>query len=54
MILGGSGALVIFMVAVTRPATRPGACKRLRQNIGCGILLGLEILIVGDILRTSS
>ncbi len=52
MILGGLGALVVFMVAVTRPATRPGAYKRLRQNLGRGILLGLEILIVGDIVRT--
>jgi len=52
MIFGGFGALVVFVVAVTRPATRSGAYKRLRQNLGRGILLGLEILIVGDIVRT--
>ena len=52
MIFGGLAALVVFVVAVTRPATRPGAYKRLRQNLGRGILLGLEILIVGDIVRT--
>ena len=52
MIFGGLGALVVFVAAETRPATRPGAYKRLRQNLGRGILLGLEILIVGDIVRT--
>jgi uncharacterized membrane protein len=44
--------LVPTWTSTARPATRPGAYKRLRQNLGRGILLGLEILIVGDIVRT--
>src|SRR4051794_8685786 len=52
MVLGGLAALVTFAVAATRPATRAGAYERLRQNLGRAILLGLEILIIGDIVRT--
>jgi uncharacterized membrane protein len=52
MVLGGLGGLVRFVVAATRPDGRPGAYERLRQNLGRAILLGLEILIVGDIVRT--
>jgi uncharacterized membrane protein len=52
MVLGGLGALVVFAVAAAQPATRLGAYGRLRLNLGRAILLGLEILIVGDIVRT--
>ena len=52
MVLGGLGALVAFALAWTRPATRPGAYVTLRQTLGRVILLGLEVLIIGDIVRT--
>jgi uncharacterized membrane protein len=37
---------------VAKPATRAGAYTQLRQNLGRVILLGLEVLIIGDIVRT--
>lgn len=52
MVLGALVALVAYVVAATRPDTRAGAYKRLRQNLGRAILLGLEVLIIGDIVRT--
>lgn len=52
MVIGGLGALIMAGVAAARPATRPGSYQRLRLNLGRAILLGLEILIVGDIVRT--
>jgi uncharacterized membrane protein len=33
-------------------ARQPDAYKTYRQNLGRGILLGLEILVAGDIIRT--
>ena len=52
MVAGGCGALVIYLIAASRPETRGGAYKQLRQTLGRVILLGLEVLIVGDIVRT--
>jgi len=52
MVLGGLAALVVYLVAVSRPEARDGAYERLRHNLGRTILLGLEILIIGDIVRT--
>ena len=52
MVAGGLFALVTYAVAVARPPTRSGAYQQLRQNLGRVILLGLEVLIVGDIVRT--
>jgi uncharacterized membrane protein len=52
MILGGLSAFVAYAVSVVRPPTRPDAYGKLRQRIGRAIVLGLEILIVGDIVRT--
>jgi uncharacterized membrane protein len=52
MVLGGFAALVVFGVEALRPATRSGAYVRLRRSLGRAILLGLEILIIGDIVRT--
>jgi uncharacterized membrane protein len=52
MVAGGLWALVDYAVANLRPATRAGAYRQLRQNLGRVILLGLEVLIVGDIVRT--
>ena len=52
MVLGGLGALVWAAVRVVRPETRGGAYVELRRNLGRAILLGLEVLIIGDIVRT--
>ena len=52
MVLGGVGALVVAAVAVAKPETRGGAYTQLRRNLGRAILLGLEVLIIGDIVRT--
>lgn len=52
MVLGGLGALAAAALAVSRPETRGGAYTQLRRNLGRAILLGLEVLIIGDIVRT--
>jgi uncharacterized membrane protein len=52
LVLGGLGALIVFALAWTRAATRAGAYVTLRQTLGRVILLGLEVLIIGDIVRT--
>lgn len=52
MVLGGLGAFVAFLRDASGVATRDGSYKRLRRNLGRCILLGLEVLIVGDIVRT--
>ena len=52
MVLGGAVALVAYVVAAARPSTRVGAYEQLRESLGRLILLGLEVLIVGDIVRT--
>jgi uncharacterized membrane protein len=52
MIIGGLGALVVAAVAVAKPETRGDAYTQLRRNLGRAILLGLEVLIIGDIVRT--
>ena len=52
MVIGGFVALIAFAVAAANPTTRPGAYRQLRQTLGRVILLGLEVLIVGDIVRT--
>jgi uncharacterized membrane protein len=52
MVLGAVIALVAAAVAISRPDTRSGAYTDLRRNLGRAILLGLEVLIIGDIVRT--
>lgn len=52
MVLGGLIALIVFLVAITDEDRRPTAYKDLRQRLGRSILLGLEVLIIGDIVRT--
>ena len=52
MVLGGVGALVVAAFAAARPETRGEAYTQLRRNLGRAILLGLEVLIIGDIVRT--
>lgn len=52
MVLGGLWALLAFVVAIASPIGRAGAYRQLRQRLGRVILLGLEVLIIGDIVRT--
>ncbi len=52
LVVGGLWALAIFLSGVARTATRAGAYLQLRRNLGRVILLGLEVLIIGDIVRT--
>ena len=50
MILGASGAFVLFGLQVRRGSER--AYQQLRENVGRAILLGLEVLIIADIVQT--
>jgi uncharacterized membrane protein len=52
MVLGGLGAFVVFASHALRTQTAPGSYNELRRNLGRCILLGLEVLIVADIVRT--
>ena len=52
MVFGGLGALVVFASRALRPATAHESYDQLRRNLGRSILLGLEVLIVADIVRT--
>ena len=44
--------LFVFGARVLHPERRPGSYEELRRNLGRSILLGLEVLIVADIVRT--
>jgi uncharacterized membrane protein len=52
MVIGGLWALVAFVVALAADSSRHDAYRQVRQRLGRVILLGLEVLIVGDIVRT--
>ena len=52
MVIGGAVAFAAAVVAALDPARRADAYQGLRRNLGRVILLGLEILIIGDIVRT--
>ncbi len=52
MVIGGLGALLAFLRDAVTDAGRAGSYERLRRNLGRCILLGLEVLIVADIVRT--
>ena len=54
MIVGGLIALLGYIVAMVRAGLgdAPEAYAQLRQRLGRVILLGLEVLIIGDIVRT--
>jgi uncharacterized membrane protein len=52
MVLGGLGAFVVFALRARRAETVRGAYPDLRRDLGRCILLGLEVLIVADIVRT--
>ncbi len=51
MVLGGLGAFVLFATRVWSTKTAQGY-DELRRNLGRCILLGLEVLIIADIVRT--
>jgi uncharacterized membrane protein len=51
-ILGVLAALVGFGWRTVRPARPPIDAHRERRNVGQSILLGLELLVAGDIIRT--
>lgn len=52
MILGGLLFLIVGVIDAAREQTRAGAYEKLRQRLGRTILLGLEVLIIADIIRT--
>ncbi len=52
MVIGGAAALLSTIPAAVDTTRRPNAYQTLRRNLGRVILLGLEILIIGDIVRT--
>ena len=52
MVAGGLASLVAFLRDEADNVTKQGAYDRLRRNLGRCILLGLEVLIVADIIRT--
>ena len=52
MVLGGLGAFIVFIVEALQAKTSREAYDRLRRSLGRSILLGLEVLIVADIVRT--
>jgi uncharacterized membrane protein len=52
MIFGGLGAFIVFLVQVAEPEQRAGAYRYVKRNLGHAILLGLEVLIIADIVDT--
>ncbi|MDY7528319.1 MULTISPECIES: DUF1622 domain-containing protein [unclassified Cryobacterium] len=52
MVLGGALAFAVALPRVLRSSTRAQAYVGLRRDLGRAILLGLEVLIVADIIRT--
>jgi uncharacterized membrane protein len=52
MVIGGAVAMLAAIPAFADERRRSDAYQDLRRNLGRVILLGLEILIVGDIVRT--
>jgi uncharacterized membrane protein len=49
MVFGGLGAFVVFALRARRAKTAHAAYPELRRNLGRCILMGLEVLIVADI-----
>ena len=52
MVLGGLWALVTYARDAAHPDRRAGAYQAVRRSLGRVILLGLEVLIIADIIRT--
>jgi uncharacterized membrane protein len=51
-VIGGFGSFVVFASQARHGETAQGSYDALRRNLGRCILLGLEVLIVADIVRT--
>jgi uncharacterized membrane protein len=51
LVVGAIAALAGYVLAITR-GRREGAFERVRQGVGRAILLGLEVLIIADIVLT--
>jgi uncharacterized membrane protein len=52
MVVGALGAFIVFASRTARAGAAPESYDELRRNLGRFILLGLEVLIVADIVRT--
>ena len=52
IVIGSVVAVVEYVVGARRSAQRPNAYRTLRTGIGKAILLGLELLVAADIVRT--
>ena len=52
MVFGGLVVFAIYVPRMLSPAKRPGSYEALRRQLGRCILVGLEVLIVADIVLT--
>jgi uncharacterized membrane protein len=52
MVLGGLAALLVFASRALRPEPARESYDELRRTLGRCILVGLEVLIIADIVRT--
>jgi len=52
MVLGGLAAFLVFAYRALRPETARESYDELRRTLGRCILVGLEVLIIADIVRT--
>lgn len=52
VVVGGFGALVPYVVGLVAGVRSEEAYRRVRRTLGRAILLGLEFLVAGDIIRT--
>jgi uncharacterized membrane protein len=52
LVVGGLGALIAYIVALARGTSKPLVFDTVRARLGRSILLGLEVLVVADIIRT--
>ncbi|HME02871.1 MAG TPA: DUF1622 domain-containing protein [Solirubrobacteraceae bacterium] len=52
MVLGALGALLVFASRSLRPKRAHESYEELRRDLGRCILVGLEVLIIADIVRT--
>jgi uncharacterized membrane protein len=50
--ISAAGSLGQFAVSMVRRSDREEAYRNVRRRVGQGILLGLEVLVAGDIVRT--
>ena len=52
LVIGGVGVLLRYLFRLVARRADEGSYRSVRQDLGRAILLGLEFLIVGDIIRT--